>query len=232
MNRTKIEWTDYSWNPITGCTRNCDYCYAHKMAIRLRGRSGYPADDPFFPTFHYDRLNEPLDVKNGSMIFTCSMGDIFDPKTKAAWRNMIYGVIKKTPHHTYQILTKQCIIEPRNSGFQDNIWLGVSIDGSSNYWKEPLTSLKKSSAKVKFISFEPLVGEKITLDFDGIDWIIIGAQTGNGAKPPKMSIVMKIIKKAKSNGIPVFIKPNIRKYFNGSSGGLKTMEEFPTEALS
>ena len=202
------------------------------MAIRLKGRSGYPIDDPFCPTFHKGRLNEPLSVKDGVMIFTCSMGDIFDPNIEIAWRKKVYETIKKTPQHTYQILTKQCVVEPGNEGFRDNIWLGVSIDGSSEYWKAPLSALKNSSAKVKFISFEPLIGEKITLDFDGIDWIIIGAQTGNGAKPPKMSTVMKIIKKAKCQGIPVFIKPNIRKYFNGSSGDLKNLEEFPKGALS
>ncbi len=228
MNRTKIEWTDYSWNPITGCTRNCDYCYAHKMAIRLKGRGGYPLDDPFYPTFHENRLNEPQSVKRNSMIFTCSMGDIFDPFIKDIWREKVYDVIKGSPGHTFQILTKQRVIEPGNGGFNDNIWLGVSIDGSSSYWKKPLESLKSSTAKVKFISFEPLIGENITLNFNGIDWIIIGAQTGNGSKPPDMKVVMKIIKKARKENVPVFIKPNIRKYFdNGFGLEYKDLEEFP-----
>jgi protein gp37 len=196
--------------------------------MRLKGRGGYPEDNPFFPTLHEDRFRQPLEIKKGSMIFTCSMGDIFDSHVEGAWREKVYNVISKSQRHIYQILTKQCIVEPGNGGFHNNIWLGITIDGSSSYWKKPLASLKSSSANVKFISFEPIIGTNIPSNLEGIDWIIIGAQTGNGSRPPDMKIVMKIIKMAERNTIPIFIKPNIRHYFDKGNGEkYRNLEEFP-----
>lgn len=230
MNITKIEWTDYSWNPITGCNNNCSYCYAKKMALRLKGRSGYDKENPFKPTFHSERLNQPLQRTKPSMIFTCSMGDFFDFEVKSAWREDVYSVMDKSKWHAYQILTKQPIIEPEfRAVFPKNLWLGISIDGTSEYWKEPLETLKNSSATIKFVSFEPILGDDIPDDLSKIDWAIIGAQTGIGAKKVNPRIVDKVVDLITSCNIPLFVKPNIRWQIKETSDPEWLIrEEFPT----
>lgn len=229
MNITKIEWTDYSWNPITGCNNRCPYCYAKKMAIRLKGRSGYDKDTPFKPTFHHQRLVQPLTKTKQSMIFTCSMGDFFDAEVKSNWREDIYKVMDKTKWHAYQILTKQPIIEPEfRANFPKNLWLGISIDGTSKYWEEPLETLKNSTAIMKFISFEPLLGDFLPYDLSGIDWAIIGAQSGVGAKRIDPQIVNRVVELISSYDIPLFVKPNIRWQIPKKPGSEWVLrEEFP-----
>jgi len=229
MNITKIEWTDYSWNPITGCNNNCSYCYAKKMALRLKGRSGYDKENPFKPTFHSDKLNQPLKKTKPFMIFTCSMSDFFDFEVKSEWREDVYNVMDKSKWHAYQILTKQPIIEPEfRATFPKNLWLGISIDGTSKYWKEPLETLKNSSAAMKFISFEPILGDVIPDDLSEIDWAIIGAQTGVGAKNVNPRIVNKVVDLITSNNIPLFVKPNIRYQIKKNSDPEWLLrEEFP-----
>ena len=229
MNITKIEWTDYSWNPITGCNNNCSYCYAKKMALRLKGRAGYNKNNPFKPTFHSDRLDQPLKKTKPSMIFTCSMGDFFDFEVKNTWREEVYNIMDKSKWHVYQMLTKKNIIEPElRSAFPKNLWLGISIDGTSDYWIEPLKTLKNSSALMKFISFEPILGGHIPDDLSGIDWAIIGAQTGIGAKSVNQKIVNKIVDLISSYNIPLFVKPNIREQIKKTSEPEWLLrEEFP-----
>lgn len=229
MNNTKIEWTDYTWNPITGCNKGCSYCYAKKMAIRLKGRSGYDKENPFKPTFHPKRLNQPLTVMKPSMIFTCSMGDFFDLEVKSIWREDVYKVMDNAKWHTYQVLTKQPIIEPEfRRKFPKNLWLGVSIDGTLDYWKEPLETLKNSSALMKFISFEPLIGNIFPDDLTDIDWAIVGAQTGIGARSIDPLIVNKVVDLIISNNIPLFVKPNIRWQIPINSDSEWVLrEEFP-----
>ena len=229
MNLTKIEWTDYSWNPITGCNKGCSYCYAKKMANRLKGRAGYDRDDPFKPTFHSDKLEQPKAKIKPSMIFTCSMGDFFDPEVEDDWRENVYEVMDKTCWHAYQVLTKQPISEPEfRPAFPKNMWLGITIDGTSNYWEKPLDTLRKSSAAMKFISFEPILGDSFPEDLSGIDWVIIGAQTGPGAKEVNQQAVEKLVDLIMSNNIPLFVKPNIRLQIKQSSDSDWLLrEDFP-----
>lgn len=211
MNPTKIEWTDCSWNPISGCSRGCSYCYAKPIALRLAGRYGYDATNPFAPTFHQDHLSEPIKRAKPAKIFTCSMGDFFDSCVKEEWREEVYKVMDATPRHVYQILTKQVPIEPHfRNGFPKNMWLGVTVDGTSNYWEEPLCVLKSSSAAIKFICFEPVLGDCFPDDLSFIDWIIIGAQTGRGAKKVNQKHVRALMNIQNISKIPLFTKQNIR----------------------
>lgn len=214
MNKSKIEWTDYTWNPVTGCTRNCPYCYARRMAYRLKGRYGYPEDDPFKPTFHPDRLLEPLNVKKPSKIFTVSMGELFDPQASEIWLHLVLDVIFNSPQHTFQILTKQ----PRNipnweeaeAHWPSNVWLGVSVDGSTS-GQEKIDDLFDSSfPHLKFVSFEPLLGPIKDLNLECIHWVIIGAQTGQGAQQPRKEWIEPIISQVVENDIPLFIKDNLQ----------------------
>jgi len=211
MNRTKIEWADFTWNPITGCTRGCTYCYARRMAYRLRGRYGYPQDDPFAVTFHEDRLHEPSQRMKPAKIFTCSMGEMFDPKAEWMWIQRIFTVMRLTPHHTFQVLTKQIQnVLDRDWNIPNNCWLGISVDGK--YTDDSMFHyLLNIKAKVKFVSFEPLLGQIPDLDpnLTDIDWVIIGAQTGPGAVPPEKEWVEDIIREARIEDVPVFLKDNL-----------------------
>ena len=213
MNRSKIEWTDYTWNPVTGCTRGCSYCYARRMAYRLKGRYGYPTDDPFAPCFHPNRLLEPTLLKKPSKIFTCSMGEIFDPKASDIWLNLVLDVIFNCPQHIFQILTKQ----PKNipnweeaeAHWPSNTWLGVSVDGHT-CGQEQIDDLFESSfPHLKFVSFEPLLGPIKDLDLSSIQWVIIGAQTGPKAQQPRKEWIHNLLLEASNYDIPVFIKDNV-----------------------
>lgn len=216
MNKTQIEWTDYTWNPLTGCSRNCFYCYAARMAKRQAGRNGYPKENPFAVTFHPDKLDEPAKVKKPSKIFTCSMGELFDSKSYDVWIQWILGAMKKSPQHTFQILTKRPWVLPMWK-FPDNAWVGTSIDGATTSlsW---IWELEKCSAKTKFVSFEPLLIE-LGPCLDGVDWVIIGGCTGPKPFIPPKEWVDKIIKEARRVGAAIFLKDNL--------GYPEKIQEFP-----
>ena len=227
MNRTKIEWTQFTWNPISGCTRNCKdtngrpYCYANRMAYRLRGRAGYPQDYPFAPTLHMDRLTEPQQVKRPSLIFTCSMGELFDPTIidgHPDWYRAVWDAMAAAPQHTYQILTKQPGIA--HSFFLETIpvWLGTSIDGTRDVHRA-LAYTAAFSARLRFLSFEPLLAPIAERIPKKIGWVIIGAQTGPGATPPKAEWVQDLIDKARRIDAAVFLKDNLH--------WPETVKEFP-----
>lgn len=208
MNRTKIEWADYTWNPVTGChgfgceVRRRGKCYAMKMAQRLRGRYGYPLDQPFKPTFHEDRLYEPLSLKKPSKIFTVSMGDLFGVPYEMTQK--VLDVIERAPWHTFQLLTKLAK-NATDFDYPKNVWLGVTVNIQKDIWR--IDRLLQTDARIKFVSFEPLY-ESIQAPLQGIDWIIIGAQT-NPPTHPVTYWVLDLIENADYFGIPVFLKPNL-----------------------
>lgn len=222
MNRTKIEYLDYTHNPITGCNgKGCavrKHCWALAMSKRLRGRYGYPSKNPFEPTFHEDKLNEPLIVKKPSRIGLCFMGDFFDIDVPLRWQAEVYTMVKRAHWHTFFILTKQ----PQNAvNFLPNpplknLWLGVSVNHQKDVWR--IEALKQTNVIVKAVSFEPLY-EEIVCHLKGIDWIIIGAQTRPNLQP-KTEWVYSLSHKASELGIPVFWKNNL-KCVHGSR------QEFP-----
>ena len=205
MNRTKIEWTDYTANPIKGkCKTGCSYCYARKMYDRFKW-------DPkvrFVP----EELAKISKLRKPSKIFICSTHEMFGDWIPGCWILDILSACLELPRHTFQILTKN----PRRLrffSFPDNVWLGVTITSPSDWFRVPF--LLRSNAKIKFISFEPLLKDVFASSqlglfhgFQYIDWLIIGAQT----KPtvlPKPAWVYRIIDKARHEGIPLFLKPNL-----------------------
>lgn len=188
------------------------------MAKRLRGRYGYTSDDSFKVTFHPEGLDEPFRVKKPSKIFVCSMGELFDLDVKLIWFDAIRNVIRKNPHHIFQILTKRPELLPYFD-FPENVWLGITIDKQERVrW---LDYLLKANVRTKFVSFEPLL-EEINIDLSGIDWIIIGSQT-NPYKPPRIEWVLSLIQQAKSKGISVFVKNNLRSIMPPAN----LLQEFP-----
>lgn len=202
MNKTKIEWTNYSWNPITGCSHGCWYCYAYKLFTRFH-RS-------FEPTFHPERLYEPLHLFKPSKIFCCSVSDLFAPWTQNEWRVAVLQSIADCPiGHTFQLLTKNPENIPPHYVFPDNVWVGTTVTGENGDWKN-IEEIKKVKARVRFVSFEPLLGdmpEGITLC--GIQWIIIGKLTGSRRVKLDPDWVKNILFEASDHRIPVFLKNNL-----------------------
>jgi protein gp37 len=205
MNKTKIEWTDYTWNPITGCLHGCPYCYAKKITERFP--KAFP--NGFLPTFYPERISEPEKLKKPSKIFTVSMGDMFGDWVSIGWIRKIFMEIHSTPQHQYQILTKN----PKNAVnlletlHFPNLWLGTSIEDQKTC-KKRLPEIKKAKhGGIKFISFEPLKGP-IKCDLSGIDWIIIGAQT-NPLKLPEEKWVEDLMDAAVIAGAEIFLKNSL-----------------------
>lgn len=204
MQKSKIEWTDYVWNPVTGCEHQCPYCYARKMANRLKGRYGYPESEPFRPTLHEKKLKESPPNKP-SKIFVCSMGDLFGEFIPKDWITTILKIVKDFPEHTYIFLTKN---PGRYSSFDfpKNAWLGYSTTGPLYHeWD------RKHKDNVKFVSIEPMMGEITnTAYLHDTNWVIIGAETGNRKGKVRLNNqwlydALGILDIAK---IPVFIKNN------------------------
>jgi len=203
MNKTKIEWTDYTWNPITGCLHGCDYCYARKIAARFP--KGFP--NGFEPTFYHKRLSEPARIKKPSKIFTVSMGDMFGEWVPQLWISLIFEAMKESPHHIFQILTKNPgRINRTVSGdmYSPNIWLGTSVEGLDK--TQRISELLKVPRFMKFVSFEPLQS-MIYSDLTGLGWVILGAQT-NPLKYPSSEAIQSVLYRAKE--LPVFFKNSLK----------------------
>lgn len=240
MNKTSIEWCDYTWNPITGCFHPCReiYCYntmkttspLNRFGARYRNENGnfiyernwrkrqtgqchiaqkgeiYPYG--YDPTFYPHRLEEPFRVKKPSKIFVVDTGDMFGNWIPEEWIEQILDVVKKCDWHIFQFLTKnpERLIKYK---FPDNAWVGTSVNSDKDRKRAEI--IKKARAKVKFLSIEPLLGP-VTFDLKGIDWIIIGAQTGRNPVIPEREWIEEIIKTAEKYRISVFMKNNIKRY--------------------
>jgi len=214
MNKTDIDWTDYTLNVITGCRgpagdgRHCPYCYAKRLAhgrlrrLYLANRTYVVGDpsDPFAPRFWPKRLEEPARLKKPSKIFVCSMGEPFGPWLPESWQRAVFKMIEQNPRHTFQLLTHQ----PKNltpwSPFPPNAWVGATATNAQELITASI-ALFDVEASVRFVSLEPLLSP--------VDWIIVGAQTGPGARPPKREWVEDILDAAARYDIPVLLKRNL-----------------------
>ncbi len=228
MNRTKIEWCDYTWNPVVGCKHGCSYCYARRFAERGLGEYGrWDKGRRFNPRFLPERLNEPGQVQKPSKIFTVSMGDLFGDWVPAKWIWEVLKIADECSHHTFLFLTKNPQRYLEYSGvelgawpykqeridFPRNCWAGLSVTDFQS-WTWANCRLDHILAPVRFLSIEPLSGEVARLISanglpPGADWVIIGAQTGPGAKPPNPDWVQAILDKTRERNVPVFLKDNL-----------------------
>ena len=210
MGKTKIDWTDRTWNPVTGCSEKstgCKNCYAKRLALKAQAEGKLKYKYGFTVTLHEDCLDEPLSWKKTSNIFVCSMADIFHEKVPFEFIDRILRVIKQTPYHTYQILTKRAerMYEYfSNRNIPVNVWLGVTVEASA--LRDRIYYLRNLSATVKFISCEPLVDDLGELYLEGIDWVIVGGETGFGARPMREEWVLNIKNQVQRSGIPFFFK--------------------------
>lgn len=210
MAETKIEWTDKTWNPITGCTKHsegCAHCYAEVMARRLKGMGQMKYRNAFKLTLHPEDLNEPRKWKKAHNIFVCSMGDLFHEEVPFDFIDKVMETIRKTPWHRYQILTKRA--ERMKEYFlsheiPSNAWLGVTVEVTRT--KSRIDYLRDLPASVRFLSCEPLLEDLGQMDLRGIDWIIVGGESGVKARPMKEEWALNIKRQADELGISFFFK--------------------------
>ncbi|MDA3781352.1 phage Gp37/Gp68 family protein [Sunxiuqinia sp. sy24] len=241
MKKTKIEWTEETWNPTTGCTKvssGCKNCYAEVMANRLKamGTPGY--ENGFDFSVLPERLDQPLKKKKPTKYFVNSMSDLFHEQMPEEYLNKIIDVIKQTPQHIYQILTKR---ENRmydyflDKDIPSNIWLGVSVENKADGLPR-INKLRNLNASIKFLSVEPLLEDLEYMDLEGIDWVIVGGESGVKARPMKEEWVLNIKKQCQDQDAAFFFKQwgtwgvdgvKRSKKVNGRLLAGKTFEEYP-----
>lgn len=210
MKTTKIEWTDKTWNPITGCTKKsagCANCYAEIMTRRLKAMGLDKYKNGFDLTLHDDELTAPLLWKKSHNIFVCSMSDIFHESVPFEFVDKIMDIIEQTPHHRYQILTKRA--ERMAEYFKENkipsnVWLGVTVECKATKYR--IDYLRRLKASVKFLSCEPLLESLDILQLEGVDWVIVGGESGPKARPMREEWVLGIKKQVERQNASFFFK--------------------------
>jgi len=205
-----IEWTETTWNPVTGCTKispGCKNCYAERMAHRLQAMGQENYRNGFRVTLHERMLPLPLEWRKPRMIFVNSMSDLFHKDVPTEFIEKTFTVMRKASWHTFQVLTKR---SDRLLALKDtiripkNVWLGVSVECEDYLYR--IDDLRKTGAQVKFLSLEPLIGPLPGLDLDGINWVIVGGESGPGARPMKEEWVTDIRDACLSANVPFFFK--------------------------
>lgn len=220
MSKSTIEWTDTTWNPLTGCSKispGCKNCYAESIAERFRGTAGFP--EGFDVTLREDKLKIPLRWRSPQRVFVNSMSDLFHEEVPTGFISEVFDVMIEADRHLFQILTKrpaQAVaflhryVEDRKVSIPDNILIGVSVESSK--YLERVTVLSKAPSCRKFVSFEPLLSPINPMDaFNalhpaGIEWIIIGGESGRGARPCMKAWVEQLIDAGRAVGCRVFVK--------------------------
>ncbi|WP_133492029.1 DUF5131 family protein [Alcanivorax sp. 24] len=243
---SKIEWTERTWNPVTGCTKvspGCKHCYAETMAKRLQAMGAPGYENGFKLSLVPERLNQPLQRRKPTMYFVNSMSDLFQDGVPEAFIDQVMDVIRATPQHIYQILTK------RSGNMRDyfltrpvpeNAWLGVSVE-DKKYGKPRIPDLLAIKAKTRFLSIEPLLEGLGRLKLKGIHWVIVGGESGHGARPMKEEWALSIRDQCERAGVDFFFKQwgawgedgKLRnKKANGRTLDGKVWDMIPTVAMA
>lgn len=229
-----IEWTEATWNPVTGCTKlspGCKHCYAKTMATRLQamGQANYAAG--FTLTLQPHMLELPLEWKKPQTIFVNSMSDLFHVDIPLAYIQRVFDVMRRAHWHTFQVLTKRADRLAELSAelpWSANVWMGVSVE--SQRYVSRIDELRTSGAQVKFLSLEPLLGPLSGLDLEGIDWVIVGGESGVGARPMRPEWATEIRDQCTDAGVPFFFKQwgGVRKKTAGRTLEGRLWDEMPT----
>ena len=235
---SSIEWTDATWNPVRGCTKispGCKHCYAETFAERFRGVKGHPYEQGFDLRLVPEKLGEPLRWRTSKMIFVNSMSDLFHDAVPEDYIVAVARVMAAARWHTYQVLTKRSERLRRllvsTLGFaatQPHIWWGVSVE-DRKYGLPRIEDLRNATAAVRFLSVEPLLEDLGKLNLDGINWVIVGGESGPGARPMKKEWVLSVRDHCRHAGVPFFFKQwgGVRKSAAGRKLDGKTYDEFP-----
>jgi protein gp37 len=207
---TAIEWTQSTWNPVTGCTKTspgCANCYAERMARRLQAMGQANYRNGFRVTVHEHMLNRPLEWRDGQSIFVNSMSDLFHQDVPTSFIRRVFDVMVRARQHVFQVLTKRserlADLAP-SLPWPDNVWTGVSVESADYVFR--MDDLRQVPARVRFISFEPLLGPVGELDLGGIDWVIVGGESGPGARPMEAAWATDIRDQCAAAEVPFFFK--------------------------
>lgn len=233
MKKTKIEWTEITWNPTTGCNKvssGCQNCYAESFSKRLQSMGNPKYRNGFQLTLHPEVLNEPLKWKLPRVVFVNSMSDIFHEKIPISFIKEVFEIMNKTPQHTYQLLTKRAERLEKiayNFNWTDNIWMGVTVENSKV--TNRIKNLRNTPAKTKFLSCEPLLGSLPNLDMESIDWIIVGGESGIKSREIKEEWIIDIKNQCERNNVEFFFKQwgGMNKKANGRELRGKTYNGMP-----
>lgn len=235
---TKIEWTDATWNPVRGCSKispGCKYCYAARFAERFRGVEGHPFEQGFDLRLVPEKLTEPLRWKSPKMIFVNSMSDLFHTEIPQTYIAKVASIMRSADWHTYQVLTKrserlrELLSGPLcEAAVAAHIWWGVSVE-DRKYGLPRIADLQATPAQVRFLSIEPLLEDLGVLPLEGIAWVIVGGESGPGARAMEEEWVISILEQCREAGVPFFFKQwgGVRKKTKGRMLQGKTYDEFP-----
>ncbi len=207
--QSTIEWTEATWNPVTGCTEvspGCAHCYAKTFAERFRGVPGHPYERGFDLQLRPERLRQPLEWRKPRTIFVNSMSDLFHEDVPFDFIQQVFATMQEAQRHTFQVLTKRSerLRELAPSlPWPDNVWMGVSVEYQR--WTTRVEDLRETPAHVKFLSCEPLLGP-LNLDLRDIDWVIVGGESGHGARPMRADWARAIRSQCQSADVPFFFK--------------------------
>lgn len=236
MASSKIEWTDSSWNPLTGCTKispGCKYCYAERMSQRLQAMGNPNYTNGFELTLHENSLNLPLTWKTPQYVFVNSMSDLFHEEVPIVFIQRVFDVMRQASWHTFQVLTKRSnrMLElDKVIDWPSNVWMGVSVENQDYVFR--INELRLTRSKRKFLSLEPLLGPIPSLDLNGIDWVIVGGESGPKSRKMEEVWALQIRDSCISQNVPFFFKQwgGTNKKKNGRLLEGRTWSEMPSRS--
>jgi protein gp37 len=208
-DKSTIEWTEATWNPVTGCTKvspGCAHCYAETFAERFRGVPSHPYERGFDLQLRPERLNQPVEWKRSRLIFVNSMSDLFHPDVPLEFIQSVFDTMMRADWHTFQVLTKRSErLEElaEQLPWPKNVWMGVSVENQR--WTSRIDDLRKVDAALRFLSCEPLLGP-LKLDLTGIHWVIAGGESGQRARPMRLEWARSVRDQCLEQGVPFFFK--------------------------
>jgi len=231
--KSHIEWTESTWNPVTGCSKvsaGCKYCYAERMAKRLEAMGNPRYSDGFSVTLHPDLIDSPKSWRAPRLVFVNSMSDLFHEKVPLGFIQKVFATMRDCPQHTFQILTKRSARLAQLAEKLDwapNIWMGVSVEDHRVVSR--IDDLRKVPAAVRFLSCEPLIGSCGDMNLDGIDWVIVGGESGPGSRRMDIVWVREIYRQCRSAKAAFFFKQwgGVRKDLTGRLLNGRTFDEMP-----
>jgi protein gp37 len=234
--KSNIEWTEMTWNPVTGCTKisqGCKHCYAERMAKRLTAMGSDRYRNGFRVTLHPDLLDVPRKWRQPRVVFVNSMSDLFHEDIPDAFIQRVFATMRDCPQHTFQVLTKRAerlaALAPRLP-WPHNVWMGVSVEDARVV--DRIGYLQKTPAAVRFLSLEPLIGPLNDLRLEGIDWVIVGGESGPRARPMKAEWVTSILRQCRAASVAFFFKQwgGVRKDMTGRKLNGTFYNEMPQAA--